>query len=415
MTATTPEPGGRPARAYEDVWREETPHVLAALLRRYGDLETAEDAVQEALLAAARQWPVDGAPDSPRAWLVRVASRRLVDAWRSDSARATREDTVARQQPDSPATDRDDSLALLLLCCHPALSRPSQVALTLRAVGGLSTDRIARAFLVPEATMAQRLARARARLREVEAPFAVPPPAELPARVAAVAHVLYVIFTEGHTATTGAALVDVSLADEAIRLTRRLHRLLPRQMAWESEVAGLLALMLLTQARRDARTDDSGALVLLAEQDRTRWDPALVAEGIALVETALPDGPVGPYQLQAAIAAVHAEAAEAADTDWVQIEILYGMLADLAPSPVVTLNRAVAIAETAGPEAALALVEPLLDEPALRRQHRVHAVHGHLLERLGRAEESRAAYAVAARLATSVPEQRYLQARADAD
>ena len=397
--------------AYEDVWREETPHVLAALLRRYGDLETAEDAVQEALLAAARQWPVDGVPDNPRAWLVRVASRRLVDAWRSDSARVTREETVARQQPDAAPTDHDDSLALLLLCCHPALSRPSQVALTLRAVGGLSTDRIARAFLVPEATMAQRLTRARARLREVDAPFAVPPAAELPARVVAVAHVLYLIFTEGHTATTGTGLTDVSLADEAIRLTRRLHRLLPREMAWESEVTGLLALMLLTHARRDARTDDNGALVLLAEQDRTRWDAALVAEGIALVEAALPDGPVGPYQLQAAIAAVHAEAADASDTDWTQIEVLYGMLADLAPSPVVTLNRAVAIAETAGPEAALALVEPLVAEPALRRQHRVHAVHAHLLERLGRTEESRAAYAVAARLATSVPEQRYLQAR----
>ena len=224
----------------------------------------------------------------------------------------------------------------------------------------------------------------------------------------AVAHVLYVIFTEGHTATTGTGLTDVSLADEAIRLTRRLHRLLPG----DSDVAGLLALMLLTHARRDARTDAGGALVLLAEQDRTRWDPALVAEGIALVEAALPRGPVGPYQLQAAIAAVHAEAADAADTDWAQIEVLYGMLADLAPSPVVMLNRAVAIAETAGPEAALAVVEPLLGEPALRRQHRVHAVHAHLLERLGRAEESRAAYAVAARLATSVPEQRYLQAKA---
>ncbi len=398
--------------AYEDVWREETPHVLAALMRRYGDLEAAEDAVQEALLAAARQWPADGVPDNPRAWLVRVASRRLVDAWRSDSARATREETVARQEPDSSPTGHDDSLALLLLCCHPALSRPSQVALTLRAVGGLSTDRIARAFLVPEATMAQRLARARARLREVAAPFAVPPAAELPARVVAVAHVLYLIFTEGHTATTGTGLTDVSLADEAIRLTRRLHLLLPRQTAWESEVAGLLALMLLTRARSDARTDDSGALVPLAEQDRTRWDSALMAEGIALVEAALPDGPVGPYQLQAAIAAVHAEAADAAATDWAQIEVLYTMLAELAPSPVVTLNRAVAIAETAGPEAALALVEPLLAEPALRRQHRVHAVQGHLLERLGRTEESRAAYAVAARLATSVPEQRYLQARA---
>ena len=282
------------------------------------------------------------------------------------------------------------------------------MALTLRSVSGLSTDRIARAFLVPESTMAQRLSRARARLREVGAPFAVPPPAELPDRVVAVAQVLYLVFTEGHTATSGTGLTDVSLADEAIRLTRRLHALLPG----ESEVAGLLALMLLTHARRAARTAPDGALVPLAEQDRALWDRALVAEGVALVEAALPSGPVGPYQLQAAIAAVHAEAATAADTDWAQVVLLYDMLGDLAPSPVVSLNRAVAVAETEGAEAALALVEPLLDEPALRRQHRVHAVHAHLLERLDRFDEARAAYAVAARLATSVPEQRYLQARA---
>jgi RNA polymerase sigma factor (sigma-70 family) len=398
--ATTPD--------YEDVWRDASPHVLAALLRRYGDLETAEDAVQEALLAAARQWPIDGMPGDPRAWLVRVASRRLVDAWRSDSARVAREDVMAAGTAPGPVADRDDSLALLLLCCHPALSRPSQVALTLRAVAGLGTDRIARAFLVPEATMAQRISRAKARLREVAAPFAVPGPAELPGRVVAVAQVLYLVFTEGHTATSGTGLTDVSLADEAIRLTRRLHSLLPR----ESEVAGLLALMLLTHSRREARTTLDGALVPLAEQDRDRWDGDLVAEGIALVEAALPSGPVGPYQLQAAIAAVHAEATNARETDWPQIVALYDMLADLAPSPVVILNRAVAVAETEGAGAALELVLPLLEEPSLRRQHRVHAVHAHLLERLGRAVEAQAAYAVAAQLATSVPEQRYLQGRA---
>jgi RNA polymerase sigma factor (sigma-70 family) len=394
---------------YEDVWREASPHVLAAVLRRYGDFEACEDAVQEALLAAARQWPDEGLPDDPKAWLVRVASRRLIDARRSERSRAAREIAVGLEEP-GPARERDDSLALLLLCCHPALSRPSQVALTLRAVGGLSTDRIARAFLVPESTMAQRISRAKATLRELDAPFAVPPPAELPARVAAVAHVLYLVFTEGHTATTGTGLVDVSLADEAVRLARRLHALLPS----DPEVAGLLALMLLTDARRAARTAADGALVPLAEQDRSRWDRALIAEGVALVEAALPSGPVGAYQLQAAIAAVHAEAVTAAATDWAQIEVLYAMLADLTPGPVVTLNQAVAVAETRGPAAGLALVEPLLDDPALRRTHRLHAVRAHLLERAGRRDEARAAFELAARLATSVPEQRYLQGRAAA-
>ena len=397
---------GQPS--YEDVWREASPHVLAAVVRRYGDFEACEDAVQEALLAAARQWPEEGVPDNPRGWLIRVASRRLIDARRADRSRAEREVAVADEVDPGAASERDDSLALLLLCCHPALSRPSQVALTLRAVGGLGTDRIARAFLVPESTMAQRISRAKARLREVDAPFAVPVPAELPDRVAAVAHVLYLVFTEGHTATTGAGLTDVSLAAEAIRLARRLHVLLPE----ESEVSGLLALMLLTDARRPARLDAAGALVPLAEQDRGLWRRDLIDEGVALVEAALPHGPVGPYQLQAAIAAVHAEAATAADTDWVQVEVLYGMLADLTPGPVVTLNHAVAVAETRGPEPALDMVEPLLGDPALRRTHRLHAVHAHLLERAGRHDEARAAYAEAARLATSVPEQRYLQALA---
>jgi predicted RNA polymerase sigma factor len=392
---------------YEDVWRDSLPHVLAALLRRYGDFEACEDAVQEALLAAARQWPTEGVPNNPRAWLVTVGSLRLVDARRADRARAGREVAVASDAEPGSAPDRDDSLALLLLCCHPALSRPSQVALTLRAVGGLGTDRIARAFLVPEATMAQRISRAKARLRELDAPFAVPPPTELPGRVEAVAHVLYLIFTEGHTATSGAGLTDVSLATEAIRLTRRLHTLLPD----EPEVAGLLALMLLSEARRPARLDADGALVPLAEQDRTRWDHLLIEEGIALVETVLPSGPVGPYQLQAAIAAVHAEARTAADTDWQQIEVLYGMLTKLTPGPVVTLNHAVAVAEVHGPAAGLAMLEPLMGEAALRRTHRLHAVRGHLLDRAGRADEARAAYAEAARLATSVPEQRYLLAR----
>ena len=402
MTATTPD-----IDVLEKACRDASPHVLAAVLRKYGDFEACEDAVQEALLAAARQWPDEGVPDDPKAWLVRVASRRLIDARRSERSRADRELAVGLDHV-GPVAERDDSLALLLLCCHPALSRPSQVALTLRAVGGLSTDRIARAFLVPESTMAQRISRAKARLRELDAPFAVPPPAELPARVAAVAHALYLVFTEGHTATTGAGLVDVSLADEAVRLTRRLHALLPS----DPEVAGLLALMLLTDARRAARTSPDGALVPLSQQDRSTWRGDMIAEGIALVESALPSGPVGAYQLQAAIAAVHAEATTAEETDWPQIEALYDMLADLTPGPVVTLNRAVAVAETRGPAAGLALVEPLLDDPALRRTHRLHAVRAHLLERAGRRDEARSAYELAARLATSVPEQRYLRERA---
>jgi len=402
----------------EDVWRRCAPDVLAALIRRYGDFDSAEDAVGEALLAASRQWPVDGMPNNPKAWLITVASRRLVDHWRVESARTDREELVARRTPpeslvapaaDEPASgERDDSLTLLLLCCHPALTRPSQVGLTLRAVAGLSTAQIARAFLVPEATMAQRISRAKNRLRQVGARFGVPPAEQLPDRVAAVAHVLYLIFTEGHTSTTGTGLTDTSLAAEAIRLSRQLHQHLPLT----PEVTGLLALMLLTDARRAARTDLDGSLVPLAEQDRSRWDLTLIAEGVALVEAALPVGSVGPYQLQAAIAAVHAEAACAADTDWVQIEALYGLLDALAPGPVVTLNHAVAVAEVDGPAAALALLEPLLEDPQLRRHHRLHAVHAHLLERSGQVDDARTEYAVAARLATSIPEQRYLNSRA---
>ena len=404
------------AAAVEDGWRRWAPHVLAALVRRYGDFDAAEDAVQEALLAASRQWPVDGVPDDPPAWLIRVASRRLIDQWRADSARAGREALVARQallarqaveSPEQPA-DQDDSLALLLLCCHPALNRPAQVALTLRAVAGLSTGQIARGFLVPEPTMAQRISRAKARLREVGARFSLPTTDELPGRVAAVGQVLYLIFTEGHTATTGADLTDPELVHEAIRLTRQLHRHLPTA----GEVTGLLALMLLTDARRPARTAPDGSLVPLAEQDRTRWDRALIAEGIGLIEGALPHGQVGPYQLQAAIAAVHAEAPTAAQTDWRQIETLYRMLAALTPTPAVALNHAVAVAQVDGPAAGLRLLEPLLADRQLRRYHRLHAVHGHLLELAGRPDAARLSFATAARLATSIPEQRYLNARA---
>jgi predicted RNA polymerase sigma factor len=282
------------------------------------------------------------------------------------------------------------------------------VALTLRAVAGLTTAQIARAWLVPEATMAQRISRAKARLRQVGARFTPPAAGELPDRVAAVAQVLYLIFTEGHTATTGTALTDPSLVDEAIRLTRQLHRHLPAA----SEISGLLALMLLTDARRAARTRADGSLVPLADQDRSRWDRASIAEGVQLLEAALPAGPVGPYQLQAAIAAVHAEAPSAATTDWAQIATLYRMLEAVAPGPMVALNHAVAVAMVDGPAAGLAMLEPLRQDRRLRRHHRLHAVHAHLLELDGRAEEARAAYATAARLATSIPEQRYLNARA---
>jgi RNA polymerase sigma factor (sigma-70 family) len=402
----------------EEVWRRCAPLVLAALVRRYGDFDAAEDAVQEALLAAARQWPTDGMPDNPRGWLITVASRRLADQWRAEQARTDREQLIARHTPPeaflAPAADtlvggeRDDSLTLLLLCCHPALTRPSQVALTLRAVAGLSTAQIARAFLVPEATMAQRISRAKTRLRQVGARFTVPAAGQLPDRVAAVAQVLYLIFTEGHTTTTGTGLTDMSLANEAIRLTRQLHQHLPAA----GEVSGLLALMLLTDARRAARTRPDGSLVPLAEQDRSLWDRARIGEGVHLIEAALPTGPVGPYQLQAAIAAVHAEAPRAADTDWTQIETLYRMLHALTPGPVVALNHAVAVAKVDGPAAALAMLEPLFQDRQLRRHHRLHAVHAHLLEMDGRVEEARAAYATAARLATSIPEQRYLNSRA---
>jgi RNA polymerase sigma factor (sigma-70 family) len=402
----------------EHIWRACVPEVLAALVRSYGDFDSAEDAVQEALLAAARQWPSEGVPDNPRGWLIRVASRRLVDQWRSDQARAGREERDARRTPTdamlAPAADaadlvdRDDSLTLLLLCCHPALTRPSQVALTLRAVAGLSTAQIARAFLVPEATMAQRISRAKQRLREAGARFGPPAVQELPDRVAAAAHVLYLVFTEGHTSTTGADLQDVVLADEAIRVTRQLHARLPH----DGEVAGLLALMLITDARRAARVRADGSLVPLAEQDRSRWDQRAIREGVALLERALPTGRVGPFQLQAAIAAVHAESAAAAATDWAQIEILYRMLGDLAPSPVVTLNHAVAVGMAHGPQAGLARLEPLLQDRQMIKHHRLHAVRGHLLEMAGCQDEARDSYAMAARLATSIPEQRYLNGKA---
>ena len=396
----------------EQLLRTLAPAVLGPLVRRYGGFDTCEDAVQEALLAAARQWPAEGVPDNPRGWLTAVAARRRIELLRADTARARREQAVAALEPPdpAPAPATDDTLALLMLCCHPALTRPSQVALTLRAVGGLRTAEIARAFLVPESTIGQRISRAKARIKAEGARFPWPPPEERPDRLAAVLEVLYLIFNEGYTASEGAALHRVELTSEAIRLTRQLHDEVPADDPQAGEVAGLLALMLLTDARRPARQDDDGRLVPLAEQDRRRWDAAAIAEGATLLAATLVAHPIGRYQAQAAIAAVHAEAERAEDTDWPQILALYGLLAVLAPGPVVTLNRIVAVAMVDGPAAALAELDAV--EPELAAYHRVHAVRAHLLEQAGEGEAARAAYRRAAELTLSVPERRYLLDRA---
>jgi predicted RNA polymerase sigma factor len=393
----------------DDQLRELAPQVLAALVRRGGDFETSEDAVQEALLAAATQWPDEGVPDNPRAWLITVASRRRIELWRNESARRRREEAAAAMPEPAPVPEVDDTLTLLLLCGHPALTAASQVALTLRAVGGLRTDEIARAFLVPEATIGQRISRAKQRIKASGATFSPPAPDELPARMAAVRHVLYLIFTEGHTASSGTALHRVELTTEAIRLTRQLHALRPD----DGEVAGLLALMLLTEGRRPARTDPGGALVPLAEQDRRRWDAAAIAEGTALITDALAHAPIGPFQLQAAIAAVHAEAATADDTDWPQILTLYDLLASIAPGPMVTLNRIVAVAMVDGPAIALDQLDAAARDPALAGHYRVDAVRAHLLDRAGDHDSAREHYRRAAQRTLSLPEQQYLQSRAN--
>ncbi|MCO1660696.1 RNA polymerase sigma factor [Pseudonocardia sp. S2-4] len=394
-----------------DVWRREAPHVVAALLRRHGDLGDCEDAALEAAEAAARQWPVDGVPADPRAWLVRVASRRLVDRFRADRARTRREESDARRAVDGPGADDvpagDDTLRLLVLCCHPALSRPSQVALSLRAVAGLTVPQIAAAYLVPPRTMTQRLTRARTQLRRAGARFALPSQEELPGRVAAVLDVCHLVFTEGYTRASGPELVDVALAEEAIRLTREVRRALPDH----DEAAGALALMLLTHARSPARTDAHGDLVPLAEQDRGRWRRELIDEGVALLESTLPHGHVGRYQLQAAIAAVHADAATYQDTDWRQITVLYAMLHRVARGPAVTLNHAVAAAMVHGPDTGLALLDPLAADPSMRRHHRFYAVRAHLHESAGSPGPAAEDYRRAAQLTASLPEQRYLNRR----
>jgi RNA polymerase sigma factor (sigma-70 family) len=395
--------------AVEDLLRGCAPRVLATLVRRHGQFDACEDAVQEALLAAARQWPVDGVPDRPRSWLLTVAGRALVDGWRADSARRHRETVVALDPADrAPASDRDDTLTLLFLCCHPALSPPSQLALTLRAVGGLSTAQVAAAFLVPEATIAKRISRAKDRIRAAGARFELPAEPDRGGRLGVVRHVLYLMFNEGYTTSAGPALHRADLTTEAIRLTRLLHDLLPG----DTETGGLLALMLLTDARRAARTDPDGAIVPLAEQNRSRWDHARIAEGRALLTRTLGTGPVGQYQLQAAIAALHDEAPTAEQTDWPQILALYDVLTQVAPGPMVTLSRAVAFAMVHGPTAGLALLGTLNADDRTAQRHRLEAVRGHLLEQAGDTAAARESYLRAARMTASLPEQRYLNLRA---
>jgi len=410
-------------RRVEDLLRELAPQVLGTLTSRYGQFDACEDATQEALLKAAQRWPEDGIPQSPRAWLLTVASRVLIDEFRSDSSRRRREDAVFAATPQSEllgrpadsiadpdqAADRDDSLKLLFLCCHPSLSVPSQIALTLRAVGGLTTAQIAAAFLVPEATMAQRISRAKATIESGGIRFEMPQ-GEAGERLRAVQHVLYLIFNEGYTASSGEDLTAPSLSDEAIRLARLLRRLLPE----DGETAGLLALMLLTDARRPARTLPDGALVPLAEQDRTRWTSASIAEGVALISQALPRGAVGPYQLQAAIAAVHDEAPTMDDTDWPQILGLYDLLEKAAPNPMTTLNRAVAVAMVYGPQAGLELVASLESDGRMAPNHRLLATRAHLRELAGDRDGAVSDYRQAARRTASVPERRYLAGRAAA-
>ncbi len=394
----------------EDLLRELAPQVLGALLRRYGHFDACEDAVQEALLAASQQWPQDGTPDHPRGWLITVASRRLTDQLRSEEARRRREETVYNLEPDHDAEvpDADDTLTVLFMCCHPELSPPSQVALTLRAVGGLTTAQIAKAFLVPEATMAQRISRAKQRIKATGATFQLPPDAERSDRLRVVLQVLYLIFNEGYTATSGPDLQRVELATEAIRLTRMIHRLLPH----DGEVAGLLALMLLTDSRRAARTRTDGTLVPLAEQDRDLWDQAAIAEGVELITETLARSTIGPYQLQAAIAAIHSESPSADETDWPQILALYRVLERLASNPMVTLNHAVALAMVDGPKAGLDLLATLDDDSRVAKHHRLDAVRAHLQEMAGDVDAARASYRAAARRTTSLPEQRYLEAKA---
>jgi RNA polymerase sigma factor (sigma-70 family) len=397
----------------ERLLRELTPQVLGAVVRRFGDFAAAEDAVQESLLAAAIEWPREGLPDNPRAWLTQVASRRMVDQIRSESARRRRESETALEvartsQSRAPDMREDDTMVLFFMCCHPALTLSSAIALTLRAVGGLTTAEIAHAFLVPEATMAQRISRAKQSIKNSGIPFQLPTPQERVKRLRAVLHVLYLIFNEGYTSSTGPSLLRNDLAQEAIRLTRIVHQL----QSDDTEAAGLLSLMLLTDARRIARTSAEGELIPLAHQDRALWDRKQIAEGVALLSTTLPKGSVGPYQLQAAIAAVHDEAAQAENTDWPQILALYDLLRRISDNPMVVLNHAVASAMVHGPTKGLELLEVLRTDAKLADHHRLDAVRAHLLELTGDRKEAARYYRAAATKTGSLPERDYLLTQA---
>ena len=411
MTATTP-PTATPNIGH--LLRDLAPQVLGAVARRHEDFAAAEDAVQEALIAAASQWPRDGIPNNPRGWLYHVAVRRLTDHVRSELARRRREDEVASEmsaiETVVPAlfgeidAEEDDTLTLLFMCCHPALTPPTAIALTLRAVGGLTTAEIANAFLVPEATMAQRISRAKGSIKASGVPFRMPNDAERGERLSAVLHVLYLIFNEGYTSSVGPNLQRADLSNEAIRLTRAVHRLLPT----DGEVAGLLALMLLTDARRAARTGTKGELIPLDEQNRGLWDRPMIAEGVALLSRTLSRGSVGLYQLQAAIAAVHDEAPDVEATDWAQILALYGLVQQLSDNPMVALNRAIAAAMVHGPTVGLAMLEALDKDPRMTGHYRLDAVRGHLFQMAGDHERAIAHFRAAAERTTSAPERVYL-------
>lgn len=399
----------------ESLLRELAPQVLGAVVRRFHDFAAAEDAVQEALLAAAMQWPREGVPENPRGWLIQVAVRRIVDHLRSEEARRRREEAAveaARTREGmagmTTAPEEDDTLILFFMCCHPALTLVSAIALTLRAVGGLTTAEIARAFLVPETTMAQRISRAKQTIKASGVPFQLPGGQERAERLGAVLHVFYLIFNEGYTSSAGPQLQRLELSREAIRLARTVHALLPD----DAEAGGLLALMLLTDARRAARIGSDGELVPLTKQDRNQWDQAEISEGIALLTAALSRGSIGPYQLQAAIAAVHDEAARAEDTDWPQILVLYELLKRMSGNPMVALNHAIAAAMVHGPAQGLELLKPLDSDPRLAGHHRLHAVRAHLLEMAGNHQSAIAHYRIAATRTTSIPERDYLIAQA---
>ena len=417
-------------RDAEHLLRELAPQVLGAVIRRFRDFAASEDAVQEALLAAALQWPEEGVPENPRGWLIQVAARRMTDHLRADLARRRRETVVVMQAPAheqvppslaefgssfgaaSPEVEQDDTLILLFMCCHPALTRTSAIALTLRAVGGLTTAEIASAFLVPEATMAQRISRAKQRIRTSGVPFRMPTNVEREERLSAVLHVLYLIFNEGYTSSAGPDLQRRDLSNEAIRLARAVVNLLPPGAEGAEEASGLLALMLLTDARRAARSGPQGEIIPLMEQDRSRWDQRAISEGLALVRATLSKGAIGAYQLQAAIAALHDEAGRAEDTDWPQILALYGLLKRMSDNPMVALNHAIATAMVQGAPAGLALLEALDADGGLAGHYRLDAVRAHLLEMAGDHDAAIARYQAAAARTTNIPERNYLTTKA---